>query len=161
MKKIVLAGGCFWGVEKYLGMITGVMNTKVGYANGITENPTYEQVCSGTTKFAEAVYVEYDESLISLELLLIKFWKVINPTVVDRQGPDIGSQYRTGIFYIEPSDEEIILKSKDNEQKNHKNNIVTEIKELTNFYDAESYHQKYLEKNPNGYCHINFRNLEI
>ncbi len=154
MKKIVLAGGCFWGVEAYMSKIKGVVNTKVGYANGHTENPTYEQVCTSTTGHAEVCYVKYDESTIDLESLLNRFWKIINPTILNRQGPDVGSQYRTGIFYIDKNDLEIINKTKEEQQKLYDKPIVTEIKKLKCFYDAEEYHQKYLEKNPNGYCHI-------
>lgn len=155
MKEIVFAGGCFWGVEEYMSRIPGVIDTTVGYANGIKENPTYEEVCTNTTGHAEACYVKFDENIISLEELLNKFWKVIDPTSLNRQGPDIGSQYRTGIYYIEDSDLPIILKTKDEQQKNYKNPIVTEIMPLKVFYKAEEYHQKYLKKNPGGYCHIN------
>ncbi|MGB9680118.1 MAG: peptide-methionine (S)-S-oxide reductase MsrA [Minisyncoccia bacterium] len=155
MKEIVFAGGCFWGVEEYMSRIPGVIDTKVGYANGIKENPTYEEVCTNTTGHAEACYVKFDENIISLEELLNKFWKVIDPTSLNRQGPDIGSQYRTGIYYIENSDLPIILKTKDEQQKNYKKPIVTEIMPLKVFYKAEEYHQKYLKKNPGGYCHIN------
>jgi len=155
MKEIVFAGGCFWGVEEYMSRIPGVIDTKVGYANGIKENPTYEEVCTNTTGHAEACHVKFDENIISLEELLNKFWKVIDPTSLNRQGPDIGSQYRTGIYYIENSDLPIILKTKDEQQKNYKKPIVTEIMPLKVFYKAEEYHQKYLKKNPGGYCHIN------
>jgi len=154
MKEIVLAGGCFWGVEEYFSRIPGVIETKVGYANGTVENPTYEQVKTSTTGHVEAVYLKYNEDKISLEELLDKYWQIIDPTILNRQGPDIGSQYRTGIYYIDKDDEEIILKSKNEEQKKYDKPIVTEIKPLKTFYPAEEYHQKYLKKNPNGYCHI-------
>ena len=154
MKEIVLAGGCFWGVEAYLLKITGVLETKVGYANGSVENPTYEQVCTKTTGHAEACYVKYDENTLSLEHLLEKFWKIVDPTVLNRQGPDIGSQYRTGIYYLKEEDLPLILQSKEKEQKNYEKPIVTEVMPLQCFYDAEDYHQNYLQKNPNGYCHI-------
>lgn len=101
MKEIVLAGGCFWGVEEYMSRIKGIVETKVGYANGIKENPSYEEVCSGTTGHAEACYIKYDESIISLEELLNKFWSIIDPTVLNKQGNDRGTQYRTGIFYLD------------------------------------------------------------
>lgn len=154
MKRIVLGGGCFWGVEEFLSRINGIMNTEVGYANGRTENPTYEDVCYGNTYFAEVCLIDYDENIISLEEILNKFWSIIDPTTLNRQGNDIGSQYRTGIYYVDKADEEIIIKSVDNLQKNYIKKIATEIKPLENYYKAEEYHQRYLKKNPNGYCHI-------
>lgn len=154
MKRIVLGGGCFWGVEEFFSRINGVMNTEVGYANGRTENPTYEDVCYGNTYFAEVCLIDYDENIISLEEILSKFWSIIDPTTLNRQGNDIGSQYRTGIYYVDKADEEIIIKSVDNLQKNYIKKIATEIKPLENYYKAEEYHQRYLKKNPNGYCHI-------
>lgn len=154
MREIVLAGGCFWGVEEYMSRIPGIVETKVGYANGIKENPSYEEVCTGTTGHAEACYIKYNENIISLEKLLNKFWNIIDPTILNRQGNDRGSQYRTGIFYLDEKDLNIIMKSKNEEQKNYKNPIVTEVECLKCFYNAEEYHQKYLKKNPGGYCHI-------
>lgn len=154
MKKIVLAGGCFWGVEEFLSRLNGVLSTEVGYANGRTENPTYEDVCYKNTYFAEACLVEYDEGKTSLEDILNEYWSIIDPTVLNRQGPDVGSQYRTGIYYLDENDLDTILKSKDEEQKKYDKKIVTEVKPLVNYYKAEEYHQKYLKKNPNGYCHI-------
>lgn len=154
MKEIVLAGGCFWGVEEFLSRIKGVTETEVGYANGRTENPTYEQVCNLNTGFAEAVYIKYDENLLSLEDLLEEYWGIVDPTVLNRQGPDVGSQYRTGIYYLDERDRDIIVKSRDNIQKSYEKKVVTEIEPLKNYYKAEEYHQKYLKKNPNGYCHI-------
>ncbi|KZL92359.1 peptide-methionine (S)-S-oxide reductase MsrA [Clostridium magnum] len=154
MKKIILAGGCFWGVEEYISRIKGVVETKVGYANGTKKNPTYEEVCRSDTRHAEACYVIYDENLISLERLLDRFWQIIDPTVANRQGNDIGHQYRTGIFYTDKDDLPVILKSMDEEQKKYSKAIVTEIEPISCFYDAEGYHQKYLKKNPDGYCHI-------
>ena len=155
MKEIVLAGGCFWGVEEYMSRIEGVVETKVGYANGFKENPTYEEVCTGTTGHAEACYILFDESIISLEKLLFRFWKIIEPTWLNRQGGDIGHQYRTGIYYIDEKDIPIIESTLEIEQEKYDKPIVTEVKQLTSFYKAEEYHQKYLKKNPNGYCHIN------
>jgi len=154
MKKIVLAGGCFWGVEEFLSRLNGVVSTEVGYANGRTENPTYEDVCYKNTYFAEACLVEYDENILSLENLLKEYWSIVDPTALNRQGPDVGSQYRTGIFYLDESDLDTILKSKEKNQKNYDKKIVTEVVPLVNYYKAEEYHQKYLKKNPNGYCHI-------
>lgn len=154
MKKIVFAGGCFWGVEAYFNTIDGVNKTMVGYANGSTENPTYEEVCKHTTGFAEACYIEYNEKTVALDKLLDAYWRVVDPTIKDRQGHDIGNQYRTGIYYFDKEDEVVIENSKKLEQKKYEETIVTEILPLTKFYKAEEYHQKYLEKNPNGYCHI-------
>jgi peptide-methionine (S)-S-oxide reductase len=154
MRKIVLAGGCFWGVEAFLNTIVGITETKVGYANGRVPNPTYEMVCQLNTGYGEACYVEYDENKLPLERLLEEFWRIVDPTALNRQGPDVGSQYRTGIYYTDESDVEIIIKSKAEEQKKYDKKIVTEVKPLENFYVAEEYHQRYLQKNPNGYCHI-------
>lgn len=154
MKEIVLAGGCFWGVEAYFSRIEGVVETKVGYANGHVENPAYRQVCTATTGHTEACYVQYDERIISLEKLLNRFWKIIDPTLLNRQGPDIGPQYRTGIYYIDKEDLETIQQTKKEQEKLYSMPIVTEIEPLQCFYPAEEYHQRYLEKNPGGYCHI-------
>lgn len=154
MKEIYLAGGCFWGVEEYLSRIEGVIDTNVGYANGTKENPTYEQVCSGTTGHAETTLIKYDENILSLEELLNSFWKIINPTLLNRQGPDIGNQYRTGIYYTDEADLEIINETLKGQQKKYDSPIVTEIMPLNTYYDAEEYHQDYLKKNPGGYCHI-------
>jgi len=154
MNEIYFAGGCFWGVEEYFSRIDGVVETKVGYANGTKENPTYEEVCTGTTRHAETVYIRYDESVITLEELLQKFFNIIDPTLLNRQGGDIGNQYRTGVYYVDEKDKNIIAKYMDEVQKNYKEKIVTELLPLSSFYLAEEYHQKYLKKNPNGYCHI-------
>lgn len=154
MREIVLAGGCFWGVEEYMSRIEGIVDTKVGYANGSKENPTYPEVKTGTTGHAEACYIKYDENIISLEALLNRFWKIIDPTILNRQGGDIGHQYRTGIYYIDEEDVPTILKTLEEQKKKYAKPIVTEIEPLKCFYDAEEYHQKYLKKNPNGYCHI-------
>ncbi|WXR61965.1 peptide-methionine (S)-S-oxide reductase MsrA [Peptostreptococcaceae bacterium AGR-M142] len=159
MKKIVLAGGCFWGVEAYFKKINGVINTKVGYSNGHTKDPTYKEVCTSITGYAEACYIEYDENIISLKDLLKKFFRIIDPTIINRQGPDIGSQYRTGIYYYEDNDLNIINSFIKEIQKNYDEQIVTEIDKVNNFYDAEEYHQNYLDKNPNGYCHIDLNNI--
>jgi peptide-methionine (S)-S-oxide reductase len=154
MKEIYLAGGCFWGVEEYMSRIKGVIETKVGYANGISEKPSYEEVCTGTTGHAETTYVKFDENIISLEALLNRFWKIIDPTLLNRQGPDIGNQYRTGIYYTNSEDLETINKTLQEQKQKYNKPIVTEIMPLKSFYDAEEYHQKYLKKNPGGYCHI-------
>ncbi len=154
MKEIYLAGGCFWGVEEYMSRIEGVMDTEVGYANGNTEYPSYKEVCTGTTGHVETTYVKFDEDIISLENLLNRFWKIIDPTILDRQGPDVGSQYRTGIYYIDDRDLDIIQDTFEKQQKKYVEPIVTEVERLSSFYKAEEYHQDYLKKNPGGYCHI-------
>lgn len=156
MKKIILAGGCFWGVEEFLSRIDGVTSTEVGYANGKTENPTYEDVCTGTTNFAEACLVEYDENKLTLSALLEEYFGIINPTYLNKQGNDVGTQYRTGIYYFDENDLDIITKSMENLQTKYKEKIVVEVEPIKNYYKAEEYHQKYLKKNPNGYCHIQF-----
>ena len=156
MKKIVLGGGCFWGVEKFFAMIPGVVKTEVGYANGKTENPTYKEVCHNDTDFVEVCYITYDEKVVLLENVLDKFWSVIDPTAVNRQAGDVGTQYRSGIYYTDESDLYIINKSKMKIQEQYKDQVVTEVKPLEKYYTAEEYHQDYLEKNPNGYCHIKF-----
>lgn len=154
MKEIVLAGGCFWGIEEYFSRMAGVVDTEVGYANGHTEHPTYRQVCTGNTGHAEVCKVVYEEGVLSLGSLLDRFWKVIDPTVKNRQGPDAGSQYRTGIYYRDLEDRPVIEASKDAQQTLYAKPIVTEIEPLTHYSAAEEYHQDYLKKNPGGYCHI-------
>lgn len=154
MKEIYLAGGCFWGVEEYFSRINGVVDTEVGYANGRRENPTYQQVCTGTTGHAETTYIKYDENLITLEILLERFWRIIDPTSLNKQGNDKGSQYRTGIYYVKDEDLLIIEKSLEEIKSEYDKPIVTEVLPLTSFYVAEEYHQDYLKKNPSGYCHI-------
>jgi len=152
--EIYLAGGCFWGVEKYLDLLDGITATEVGYANGHTQNPSYEDICRGDTGFAEVVRVIYDTKNINLDSLLQQFYNIIDPTTKNRQGPDIGSQYRTGIYYTNPADAAIIASSLSNLQKTHDKPILTENLPLSSYFKAEEYHQKYLDKNPSGYCHI-------
>lgn len=154
IKKIYFAGGCFWGVQAYFSLLEGVITTTTGYANGNKENPTYEEVCTGETDFAETVMVEYDSNTIALDILLDHFFGIINPTSLNRQGNDIGTQYRTGIYYIDEADREQIIMKIDAEQRKYPNKIQTEVGRLKNFYEAEEYHQDYLDKNPLGYCHI-------
>lgn len=154
VKEIVLAGGCFWGVEKYFEVIPGVVRTDVGYANGTTSNPTYREVCSGNTGFAEAVRVIYDPAKVSLPFLLDMYYQVIDPVSVNRQGNDIGLQYRTGIFYLAAADLPVITDSIGRLQQHYAQPIAIEVEPLQNYYLAEDYHQNYLDKNPGGYCHI-------
>ena len=154
MKEIYLAGGCFWGVEEYFSRIEGVVDTDVGYANGRRENPTYEQVCTGTTGHAETTYLKYDEGVVTLEFLLEKFFKIINPTLLNRQGGDIGNQYRTGIYYLDEEDIPVIKEIMDQVGEKYREPIVTELEPLRSYFSAEEYHQDYLKKNPGGYCHV-------
>lgn len=153
-KEIYLAGGCFWGTEKYLKSLPGVKKTDVGYANGRTENPSYEDVCHRDTGHAETVRVEYDPEQISLSYILHMYFDVIDPTSLNRQGNDIGSQYRTGIYYVNPEDEAIIRAAVSELQEKYDKPIAIEVAPLENYYLAEEYHQDYLTKNPGGYCHI-------
>ena len=155
MNKIIyLAGGCFWGIEKYIQSLPGVIETEVGYANGITVNPSYEEVCYNNTGHAETVKVIYDDSIIGLSSILEMYYDVINPVSVNRQGGDIGTQYRTGIYYIDDSDIGVIEASIEKLQEAFEEKIAIEVRPLENYYKAEEYHQKYLDKNPTGYCHI-------
>lgn len=153
-REIYLAGGCFWGTEKYLSGMKEIVKTDVGYANGNTENPTYEEVCRNNTGHAETVRVVYNPNIISLPFILDLYYDVINPTSVNRQGGDIGTQYRTGIYYVKEDDKAVIDKSIQELQKKYVNPIAIEVLPLRNYYLAEEHHQKYLDKNPTGYCHI-------
>ncbi|MCQ9627451.1 bifunctional peptide-methionine (S)-S-oxide reductase MsrA/peptide-methionine (R)-S-oxide reductase MsrB [Cetobacterium somerae] len=154
IKKIYLAGGCFWGVEAYMKRINGVIDANSGYANGITENPTYEDVIYNGTGHAETVEVIYNSEKISLETLLKYYFRIIDPTSLNKQGNDKGTQYRTGIYYTDLEDKEIIEKEITLLQKNYPKKIMVEVTPLIRFDLAEDYHQDYLKKNPNGYCHI-------
>ncbi|MCY1153429.1 MAG: peptide-methionine (S)-S-oxide reductase MsrA [Sphaerochaetaceae bacterium] len=154
MNKIYLAGGCFWGTQHFFSLVNGVTSTKVGYANGTIENPSYEQVCSKIYNFAETVEIEYDENQIELDSLLNKFFITIDPTSLNKQGGDRGLQYRTGIYYLNEEDRKIAKKALDNLQSKYSKPIQIELLPLKNFYNAEDYHQDYLKKNPTGYCHI-------
>lgn len=157
IKKIYLAGGCFWGLQEYFSRINGITKTCVGYANSAIDNPSYELVCSGTTKAVEAVEIEYENKIVSLEELIDKLFKVIDPTLLNRQANDIGTQYRTGIYYVHPEEEIIISEKIKKLQEKYSKPILTEVMTLKNFWLAEKYHQDYLKKNPNGYCHIKFK----
>ncbi len=159
LRDIWLAGGCFWGVEAYLARIPGVAETEVGYANGSTENPTYEEVCRGNTGHAETVRIRYDPDRLPLGALLDRYFGIIDPTVTNRQGNDRGVQYRTGIYYDNPSDLPEIRKAVARAAAKTARPVVTEVELLRRFDRAVEYHQKYLEKNPDGYCHISFDTL--
>lgn len=159
LRTIYLAGGCFWGVEAYISRLLGVAKTTVGYANGNTENPTYDEVCLENTNHVECVKVDYDNKILPLKKLLEEFFKIINPLTINKQGNDVGVQYRTGIYYRNETDKRIIINFINKKQGEYSQKIVTEVLPLNNFYPAEKYHQKYLEKNPTGYCHIDLTQL--
>lgn len=151
---IYLAGGCFWGMERLYRSLPGVVNVTAGYANGVSaEKANYEAVCSGITGFRETVRVEYDPEQISLEHLLLVFFAVIDPETPNRQGPDFGSQYQTGVYWVDEADDRVIRQIAALEASAAPR-FAVELKPLENFYPAEEYHQRYLEKHPGGYCHI-------
>ena len=152
MSEIYLAGGCFWGLEEYFSRIKGVTKTTVGYANGITEATNYQQL--HTTDHAETVHVTYDEAVISLTDILRYYFRVIDPLSINRQGNDVGRQYRTGIYYSVDTDLPVINKAVASQKKKLGAELAVEIEPLRNYILAEDYHQDYLKKNPGGYCHI-------
>ncbi|WP_312820524.1 peptide-methionine (S)-S-oxide reductase MsrA [Kaistella carnis] len=154
IKEIYFAGGCFWGTEHLFQLVRGVVATEVGYANGKIKNPTYEQVISHTTGFAEAVKVQYDADEVDLPLLIDLYFKSIDPTTIARQGNDVGDNYRSGIYTTDPTAEAIVKTEVAKLAKNYSKPVVVETIPLKNFYKAEDYHQDYLDKNPGGYCHI-------
>lgn len=154
IREIYLAGGCFWGLEHYFKLVEGVVGTEVGYANGKTEHPTYKEVCTDRTGFAETVRIRYDSTVADLEFLIGMYFAAIDPVSVNRQGNDRGTQYRTGIYYTSESDLEQIRKVYSRKQKEVGLPLAVELKPLENFYPAEDYHQDYLDKNPHGYCHL-------
>ena len=146
IQKALFGAGCFWGVEEHFRKINGVTDTLVGYSGGNTENPTYESVCYDNTDHAEVLLVNFDEEKISYEDLIQEFWKCHDPTTLNRQGPDFGKQYRSVIYYYNDEQKNIALKSRENNQENFDNRIVTEITKADTFYKAEDYHQKYIKK---------------
>lgn len=154
MKDIYLAGGCFWGAEHFFKQIEGVTLTEVGFANGHTLDPTYREVYTDTTGYAETVHVRYDENRIGLKFLLRMFFKAIDPTSLNKQGEDVGTRYRTGIYYVDEADLHKIHEVIVEEQKKWTETIMVEVQPLLVFYRAEEYHQDYLNKNPDGYCHL-------
>ena len=155
MKSVIyLAGGCYWGAQHFLKQINGVLSTEVGFANSKEENPSYKLVCTGTTDAVETVKVEYDKNMIGLDKLLELFFMIIDPTSINRQGGDCGTQYRTGIYYVDEDDKPVIDREIANLQKRYERKIAIEVIPLMNFFRAEEYHQDYLDKNPHGYCHV-------
>lgn len=153
-RDLYLAAGCFWGAEKYLKLIEGVSFTEVGFANGNTENPTYKEVYTDQTGYAETVHLRYNPAVVSLRFLLEMYFKAIDPTSLNKQGEDEGTRYRTGIYYTDPADRAIIDGVVADEAKKYGLPLQVEVEPLRNFYLAEEYHQDYLDKNPSGYCHL-------
>lgn len=157
MKKAIFAAGCFWGVQYYFDQIPGVIQTTAGYTGGHTKNPTYEQVCSHTTGHAEAVLVGFDPDLIQYETLVKHFFRMHDPTQLNRQGPDVGDSYRSAIFYFDNDQKTVAETVKKQTQTNWEKPIVTQINPATTFYNAEDYHQKFTEKTGRGMCHVPYQ----
>ncbi|HVX47823.1 MAG TPA: peptide-methionine (S)-S-oxide reductase MsrA [Candidatus Saccharimonadales bacterium] len=154
MEKAIFAAGCFWGVQFYFDQVPGVTKTTAGYTGGHTENPTYEQVCSHFTGHAEAVLIEFDPKKVSYETLCKQFFRMHDPTQLNRQGPDVGDNYRSAIFYFNQGQLQAAEKARDEAQAKFDKPIVTQITPATRFYEAEDYHQKYAEQTGRGQCHI-------
>ncbi len=146
IQKALFGAGCFWGVEEHFRKIKGVKRTEVGYSGGNTENPTYESVCYQNTDHVEVLKVDFDDSELSYEKLVEEFWKCHDPTTIDRQGPDVGRQYRSVIYYFNDQQKNIADRSKEKFQPSFQNRIVTEISQADTFYRAEEYHQQYIQK---------------
>ena len=149
MNKALFGAGCFWGVEEFFRKINGVVTTQVGYSGGDTQNPTYQDVCNNSTGHAEVLEIQFDSNIISYKKLLDFFWECHDPTTLNMQGPDIGSQYRSVIFYFSEEQKKIAEESKIKNQKSFNNKIVTEIKKADTFFLAENYHQRYIQKREN------------
>jgi len=156
MEKATFGAGCFWGVEEEFRQMPGVVSTQVGYSGGALDNPTYEQVCTDRTGHAEVVQVEYDPAQVSYEQLLDRFWSLHDPTTLNRQGPDFGSQYRSAIYYHTPEQREAAEASRKRQEASgaYRRPIVTEITPASVFWRAEEYHQQYLAKRGGGSCHV-------
>ena len=157
---IYLAGGCYWGAEKYLSNIAGVQETEVGFANGHVDAPAYVQVKKGDTGHAETVRVVYDDAILPLEKLLRLFFRIIDPTSFEQQGEDVGNQYRTGVYWVDAADEAVVRAELGRLQAQYAAPVVVEACELACFYPAEEYHQKYLDKTPGGYCHVSWDEID-
>jgi peptide-methionine (S)-S-oxide reductase len=156
MKKATFGAGCFWGVESAFRQLEGVADAAVGYLGGTLESPTYQDVCTGTTGHAEVVEVQYDPLKVSYDQLLDLFWKIHDPTTLNRQGPDVGTQYRSAIFYHDEEQKKAALASRERlrESGRFRRPVVTEITPTSTFYRAEDYHQRYLEKRGRSSCHL-------
>lgn len=154
MNQAIFAAGCFWGVQYYFDQVPGVVKTTVGYSGGKTRNPTYEQVCYEDTRHAEVVLIDFDPEKVHYETLVRQFFRMHDPTQLNRQGPDVGDQYRSAIFTMDDSQAAIAENVKDELQETSKEPIVTIIERAGEFYEAEDYHQKYAERTGRGMCHI-------
>ncbi len=159
-QQAIFAAGCFWGVQFYFDQIPGVTHTQVGYTGGRTKNPSYEDVCSHTTGHAEAVQVTFDPKQVTYETLLKHFFRLHDPTQLNRQGPDVGDSYRSAIFYFTDEQKQAIEKALKEAQKNWDEPIVTQVAPASEFYLAEDYHQKYAERTGRGMCHIPYEKLK-
>lgn len=160
MNWAIFAAGCFWGVQFYFDQIPGVIKTTVGYTGGETENPTYEQVCAHGTGHAEAVLVKFDPQQVSYQELCRHFFRLHDPTQLNRQGPDVGDQYRSAIFYFDDGQKRVAEAVKKEVSTKHKDPIVTEVTAAKEFFEAEDYHQKFTEKTGRGMCHVPYQPLE-
>lgn len=160
MKRIVFGGGCFWGIEAYFKKVKGVLKTTVGYTNGNKANPTYQDLINKVATHVEACEIYYDSEVISLESLLSHLFRIINPYTLNRQGADIGIQYRSGVYYQDLEDYKLVKTFLEEKQKVDNKKIVVEVKEEKEYYLAEEYHQDYLDKNPKGYCHVDLSLLK-
>ncbi len=158
---IYFAGGCFWGTEHFFKQIDGVVDTEVGYANSVIPRPSYREVCTGQTQAVEGVRVVYDTTKIDLTYLIRLYLMTIDPTSVNRQGNDVGTQYRTGIYYTTAAQQHTAIAELDKESLRLSRPLAVEIKPLVNFYTAEEFHQDYLDKHPGGYCHIDPRLFDV
>lgn len=161
MNEIYFAGGCFWGTEHFFKQVHGVVSTEVGFANGHTPSPSYKEVYTDQTGHAETVHVTYDEEVADLEFLVRLFFKAIDPTSLNQQGHDIGTRYRTGIYYVDEQQLPTIKRVFDEVQQQYDLPLAVEVMPLACFYEAEEYHQDYLDKNPDGYCHLPFELFEM
>lgn len=155
MKSIILAGGCFWGVEAYFDQLKGIIETSVGYVDGNKKSPTYREVCNGVASHAEACKLIYDEKVISLEQLLEHFFRIINPFSINRQGNDVGGQYRSGVYLDDMSQKQEVISYMQTYFGKNFSKVEVKVKENFDYELAEDNHQKYLKKNPFGYCHVN------
>jgi peptide-methionine (S)-S-oxide reductase len=155
MKQIIVAGGCFWGVEAYFRQLKGIEDTSVGYIDGNMKSPTYDMVCNGQATHAEACALTYDPKVLTIEKILDHLFRIIDPFSRFKQGHDVGMQYRTGVYYLDDEDEALIQNSFIKYFKDDIKRVKTHIKKATDYVLAENYHQRYLDKNPNGYCHVN------
>jgi methionine-S-sulfoxide reductase len=153
-QRAIFAAGCFWGVQYYFDQVPGIVKTTVGYTGGHTENPTYDQVCTHTTGHAEAVEIEFDPEQVSYKMLLMQFFRMHDPTQLNRQGPDVGDNYRSAIFYTDEEQHKEAVQVRNETQERINKPVVTEISKAGPFYAAEAYHQKFTERTGMGMCHI-------